>query len=56
LDGTARIIASQLFKALTSTLARISQQMLLRPEKPTCPCDRPDKIARIVVKIVVKTK
>jgi hypothetical protein len=56
LDGTAQIIASQLFKALASTLARISQQMLLRPKKPTCPCDRPDKTARIVVKIVVKTK
>ena len=25
-------------------------------KKSTCPCDRPDKTARIVVKIVVKTK
>ena len=56
LDGTAQIIASQLFKALASTLARISQQMLLHPKKPTCPCDWPDKIFGIVVKIVVKTK
>ena len=39
LDGTALIIASQLFKSLASTLARISQQMMLRQKKPTCPCD-----------------
>ena len=56
LDGTALIIASQLFKSLASTLARISQQMMLRSKKPTYPCDWPDKIFGIVVKIVVKTK
>ena len=39
LDGTARIIASQLFKSLASTLARISQQMMLCSKKPDYPCD-----------------
>ena len=35
--GTARIIASQLFKSLASTLARISQQMMLRQKSPLAP-------------------
>ena len=56
LDGTALIIASQLFKSLASTLARISQQMMLRSKKSTYPCDWPDKIFGIVVRIVVKPK
>ena len=56
LDGATRIIASQLFKSLASTLARISQQMMLRSKTSTYPCDWPDKIVGIVVKIVVKTK
>ena len=37
LDGTALIIASQLFKSLASTLARISQQMMLRQKSPLAP-------------------
>ena len=56
LDGTTLIIASQPFKSLASALARISQQMILRSKNPTHPCDWPDKIVGIVVKIVVKNK
>jgi len=37
LDGTALIIASQIFKSLASTLARISQQMMLRQKSPLAP-------------------
>ena len=37
LDGNAQIIASQLFKSLASTLARISQQMMLRQKSPLAP-------------------